>query len=272
MLLKEEVKNIILKMEQANPQKINFLEKYIDRINRMTDEEFEKNIKENNLLNQDDVIKFVNEPIEREIKNSSKNKFKSLNETVGFGVSDNTLHIHVMPTELKEALKKDGRKRLGLELIDSLEKIQEILKNDENYNNISHVYAVSTILRGPILDMFKDLEFDTKCLPIKKAKEDKELAKFYEHFKDGKFIGRAEILREKILSKEWIENKERVKTRLKRELGISDKTKEENKNQVPFTDSLKQLINEESVVTLNDEELLKKDKIITKNITNEKSI
>ena len=33
----------------------------------MTDEEFEKNINENNLLNQDDVINFVNETIEREI-------------------------------------------------------------------------------------------------------------------------------------------------------------------------------------------------------------
>ena len=170
-----------------------------------------------------------------------------------------------MPAELKDALSKDGRKKINLELIDALEKIQTLINENKDFSKVKQVYAVSSILRGPILDMFKYLKFDTRCIPIKEAKEDKEFAKFYDKFKDGKYLGSAKVLKEKILSKDWIENKERIKTRLKEELGIEDKVGEPSKDS--FKDGLKQMVNDEETISSIEANMSdrKKDKQLENN-------
>lgn len=265
MLLKEEVKNIIIRMKKESSEETKIIEQYISGIDNMSEEKFEEFLKQNNVLTQDDVVSFVQKSVYKQIQNRPENKFKKLNETIGYGLSDDTLHIHVMPAELKDALSKDGRKRIGLELIDALEKIQNLIKDDENYKDVKQVYAVSSILRGPILEMFKDLKFDTRCIPIKEAKEDKEFAKFYDKFKDGKYLGSAKVLKEKNLSKDWIENKDSIKTRLKEELGIEDKAKEESKDS--FKDGLKQMVNDEETISYIDANMSdrKKDKQLENN-------
>lgn len=271
MLLKEEVKNIITRMKKESSEETKIIEQYISGIDNMSEEKFEEFLKQNNVLTQDDVVSFVQKSVDKQIQNRPENKFKKLNETIGYGLSDDTLHIHVMPAELKDALSKDGRKRIGLELIDALEKIQNLIKDDENYKDVKQVYAVSSILRGPILEMFKDLDFDTRCIPIKEAQTDDEFAKFYDKFKDGKYLGSAKVLKEKILSEDWIKNKDNVKTRLKHELGIEDNVKEESKNS--FKDGLKQMVNDEETIASIDSTISdrKKDKTIEK-INEQKTI
>ena len=221
---------------------------YIDKIQNMPDTDFTNLVNELGVSND----KQIRDVITERMSQTTDMKFNRLNETIGYNTNEDTLHIHVMPEELKDALSKDGRKRLSLELIDALEKIQDILKNDVKCKDVKQVYAVSGLLRGPILDMFSKLEFDTRCIPILKAKDDEELSKFYEHFKDKKYLGSANLLKEKLFSKEWNENKEKIKHELMQELGIKEEKVEEKSTENSFQAELKGMVN-------TPEEIVNKD-------------
>lgn len=250
MFSKKEVKKVILEIMNLRSDDVQMLDNLIIKIDNMNQEEFEEVLKKNNILNRKDINSFIQTTINREKSNRPEEKFKKLNKTVGYGITGETLHLHVMPTELKDALSKSGRKMLSLELIEALEKVQILLSEDKNCNDIKQVYAVSSILRGPILDIFKNLKFDTRCIQIKDAKEDNEFAKFYETFKSGKYIGSASLFKDKMLSKEWIENKDKIRDKLKQELGIEDTRKENKYNS--FIAGLKGMVNNENNIITND--------------------
>ena len=145
----------------------------------------------------------------------SRHKFTKLNDMVSFGVNGRTIHIHVVPKDLHDVLNREGLRQGELELIDALEKIKDMLKTDKRYKHINKVFAVSSIIRKPISRLFTNLDFDVKTLKTEDAKNDVELKNFYSMFKDGKYIGRAQLSREKLFSDEWSKLAEERKETLK---------------------------------------------------------
>ncbi len=250
MIEKENVIKVINDMVVEESINDVLATNYINKIQNMPDTDFTNLVNELGVSNDEQIRDVITERMSQ----TTDMKFNRLNETIGYNTNEDTLHIHVMPEELKDALSKEGRKRLSLELIDALEKIQDILKNDVKCKDVKQVYAVSGLLRGPILDMFNKLEFDTRCLPILKAKDDKELSKFYEHFKDKKYLGSANLLKEKLFSKEWYENKEKIKHELMQELGIKENESEEKSHENSFQAELKGMVNAPDEIANKDVE------------------
>jgi len=144
--------------------------------------------------------------------------FKPLNDLISYGRSENTLHIHVVPKDASSLLSRNGFAKAQLSLIDALEKLKGKMSGDSEYSNIKDIYAVSGLIRKPITKWFELLGFDVKTMKIDEAKNDKELRAFYDRFKNQRQLGRAVLEREKILSDEWEEQKNKRKIELQQEL------------------------------------------------------
>ena len=189
---------IILKslINEENKGKIN---SYIVKVQNMGEKEWQSFINEKSIVTVSDLAELIN----RFTNNKEESKFKSLNDMISYGTGGDTLHIHVIPNDVRDLLNKEGLKKAEVYVIDALEKIKEMINNNEDLSNINSIYAVSGILRGPIIRIFKNLSFDIKEMNIDEAKNDEELSVFYERFKDNKKLGRAKISRDKLLSEEW---------------------------------------------------------------------
>lgn len=209
MLQKAEVLNLINSIK--NEQNEGKLQRYIDLVNSMDNDTFNKFILEHKL----DSLERLKAELESRVNNTNEqtNSFIKLNELVSYGRSKKTIHIHVVPKDAHSFLTKEGRIKAENLLIDALEQIREMMKTDQT---ITNVYAVSDIIQSLIAKMFEGLGFDVKVLPLGRAKDDLELGFFYENFKDSNLgkLGRAQISRKKLLSLEWEEKKEERKKEL----------------------------------------------------------
>lgn len=207
MITKSELLNYIKKSKIENKEKV---EKIINIINSIPEEKFGDFLKEKNISTMDDVKKEFN----RINMPETQQKFDELNELVMFGKSNNTIHIHLIPKDARFLFNREGLKKAELQLIDSIEKINEIVSSNEEYKDVKQIYAVSGIIKPPISNMFKNLDFDVKIMKINEAKNDKELGRFYELFKDKKNLGRAVISIEKLKTQEWNDKKNHRKEEL----------------------------------------------------------
>lgn len=86
--------------------------------------------------------KFIN----RIRHNSPNNKFIPLNDMFSYGRTGNTVHIHLVPNDLRNTKSSLGDEQFNIlietKLEDFLAKLQPIVKND---STISSVFAVSPI-------------------------------------------------------------------------------------------------------------------------------
>ena len=94
----------------------------------------------------------------------SQEKLYELNDLFNCRVSNDTLHIHVVPVSIKKELAEMGLKKYlefaEVKLLDAFSKIYDILCQDEN-NDIKTVFAVSPLLRVSIIqDLFRKFGFD----------------------------------------------------------------------------------------------------------------
>jgi hypothetical protein len=209
MLQKSEVLNLINTI--TNEQNKEKLQKYIDLVNSMDSNAWYKFCQEHELDTLD------------KLKNSLEEKLNYpyilLNELISYEIDKETLIIHLFPKDAHSFLFGEGRIKAEKALIDALEQIQEMMRKD---SSITKVYAASGIIQSLIAKMFVRLGFDVKVLPMDQAKEDDELGKFYEQFKNkSDKLGRAQIERDKLLSPEW----EELKKGRKKELEEKSKRK-----------------------------------------------
>lgn len=203
MVSKNEVLNYLLELKEKNKD----VEKYINLLNNISEDEWGDFADNHSLNNLNDVKNEINKRLETPSQN-----FTKLNDLVSFGRNDNTIHIHLVPTDAHFLLNRKGLKNAEMSLLDALEKIQDMMKDDK-YKDINNVYAVSGLIKRPIDRIFVKLGFDVKTMKIDDAKNDEELGVFYGRFKDKKDLGRAKISREKLLSKEWNDMKKEIKER-----------------------------------------------------------
>lgn len=199
-------------------QNANGINTCIGRINAMNDEEWTKFVKVNDINSEEVLRAQAKSAINK--KEQKAYEFKSLNDLISYGINDNTLHIHLIPKDAHGFLNRQGLIHAEQGLIDALEKIREMLKNNENLQNIDNVCAVSGMIHGITARMFSGLGFNVNVIGMEQAKDRPELRKFYEMFKDSSRLGIANISRQAILSEEW----EKLKETRKDELDRKDKS------------------------------------------------
>lgn len=210
----EAINAIILLKNDENMQKVNG---YIEKIKEMSETEWKEFLNKSSIHTIEHLYKRVEELLKKE-------DMIVLNDLIKYGYINSTIHIHTVIDDAHNMLSRKGLQEAKQKLIDALEKIQIILQEDPKMKNINKIYAVSPILRRPIIDIFEDLDFDIKVLNANQAKEDEELKAFYERFqkkskKQIKKLGRACISKEKLLSKQWNQLKDTQKNEIDLEEG-----------------------------------------------------
>ncbi|MDO4282273.1 MAG: hypothetical protein Q4D02_01435 [Clostridia bacterium] len=229
MITKQEA--IKLLETSFNNQNSDQVKVYIEKINRMKEEEWKAFLIEKAIHSSEDLKKLVTRMLSRQ----EHSEFIPLNHLISYGYNENVIHIHVVPKDARALLSKKGLNQSEVALIDALEKIQVILKDKEEFENVKQICAVSNIMKRPISNMFERLGFDVKTMGIEQAKNDSELSKFYPMFKDKNSLGRAVLSREVLFSDEW--NKQK------------DERKKELLKALPKRDLIAEIIQETEMVT-----------------------
>lgn len=226
---REDAINAILTLkDEQNEYKVN---KYIQKIHNMSEEEWKIFIRKSSINTIDTLYEKVEQLLNKKSESNKNDNMIVLNELIKYGYDEKTLHIHTVINDAHNMLSRKGLEEAKLKLIDALEKIEALLQENTNLREIEKVYAISPILRRPIINMFEELDFDTKVLDANQAKEDEEFKYFYKMFTKGnkegiKKLGRASISKEKLLSRQWNELKDKQKS----EIEISDEGEKEWRN------------------------------------------
>lgn len=208
MTLKKEeaVETLTILENEENKQKIS---KYIEKINNMSETEWNNFLKSSSIKTKQELEQKIRKLLEKKVE------MIALNDLIKYGYNKSTLHIHVVPEDIHNMLSRKGLEVGKQKLIDALEKIEILLKEDSKLKDIDKIYAVSPILRKPIINIFEELDFDTRVIDMERAKTDEEFKDFYEMFNKSKQtvkkLGRASISKEKLLSNKWNTLKEKQK-------------------------------------------------------------
>lgn len=190
-------------------------EKYINMVNSMNDSDWEKFLKQLEINTIDDIKREVEKRLSaREISE----KPTPLNDLVSYGYIGDTIHIHLVPKDAKFLLSKQGLQSAEVKLIEALEQLQDLVTTDDRFKEIKQIYAVSGLMKRPISPLFSNLGFAVKTMKAEEAKNDSELKKFYDRFKDKKHIGSAILPVQILLSEKWNKLKDERKKELQSQL------------------------------------------------------
>lgn len=227
---KEEAKQILENMiTDDNELVVNNL---MVLLNKMSVDNWNELVTKNG-INSENINEFLADKILAE-----KTRFNPLNDLISYGISGNTIHIHVIPKDAKEFFNHDGLSKANLDIIDALDKIKTMLKNDE-IKNINNIFAVSPILKiRKLQEMFRNLNF---------AVSETTNKYFLDKFPAAKSVYQAILTRDMIFTEEWEQNKEKIYEQLKGETSI-EKTEDND-----FINKLKSSVNVDSVVSGNKE-------------------
>ncbi len=124
---------------------------------------------------QDSFNQTIKPEIDRIVEDMIENYLKiiqqaerhyDLNEFFDCRLSHGTLHLHVIPTDIRDDMKRLGKKEyfkyIATKLDDALSKIPEILK-DPNNSDIKTIFAVSPLLKVSVAqEMFKEHGFEVE--------------------------------------------------------------------------------------------------------------
>lgn len=151
----------------------------------------------NSDMSLEEIKEQINELIKELIKNYKNKEIKNeshfdLNDYFDCRISNDTLHIHVIPKDIKHDLmemRQDYYRYVATKLEDALNRIPDILNLPENAN-VKNIVAISPLLRTPhSQEMFKKYGFDVSI---------STKAKFVDMF-HGKRIGKAVMNKDKFI-------------------------------------------------------------------------
>lgn len=244
MLKKSEIINLLNSIaDDTNQSKI---EKFKEKIANIDEKSWESLLIDRGIETLQDAKTFLINAMK--VRSS---EFIELNELVSYGITEmaDTITLHLVPKDARNFLNHRGLQKAEYLLIDALEKIQVMLQEDEKLESIKNIYAVSGIIKKPISTLFTNLGFDVKTMKTKLAKDDPELQRFYEMFKDKNSIGRANLSKEKLLSKEWNYSKDERKTILiQNQKGTIVEQGKEKEEKSEFAKDLGQVYSQEEIL------------------------
>lgn len=154
-------------------------------------------------MDEKEIEKKIDEGVKRVVSSYTKRSRRrdkslerhyDLNEMFDCRITNNTLHIHVVPKSVKEDIAKMGFKKfIGLSdemLFDAFCKISDVIQLEENLN-IENIFAVSPLLKvSAVQALFRKYDFEVR---MTKREE------FIEMFGTKK-VGEATIKRDKFMA------------------------------------------------------------------------
>lgn len=145
---------------------------------------------------------------QKELERKNKQKHYPLNELLDCRITNNTLHIHVVPKSVKEDIEQMGYRQYleyaNERLDNALSEVYNIITTQEQ--NIQNIFAISPLLSHlTIKKMFEKQGFNTSITPDKK----------FEEMFPGQKIGQAIIKRDDFIQiqKQKQENKTKPKVK-----------------------------------------------------------
>ena len=178
------------------------IDKAIEKVNTLQEENIEKIC---DGKTEEEIIEILNARIINVIRKRIEEPKIKLNDIFSYGRTSDTVHIHLIPTDLRPMKQNLGDEAFALymkkKLEDALSSLQDIFKKD---TNIEEVFAVSPIFyHSDWKEMFESLGFDK----LEECTEEKGMKKFIDMFnKDGmktKKVFYTRIQREKFLEAEY---------------------------------------------------------------------
>ena len=185
MFTRQEAINVIEnQIKQKNNVNVEKYQEILNKINSISDEEFEHIAKQR--IGENATIEMISTWLKAKMEKHPKNEFIKLNNMVSYHIIHETIALHVVP---KQANSKQARKG-EIYLADALEKIKSKIREGE-FGDIATIFAVSDLLKLKLLQKnFKDLGF----------KIEKGNQKFEKIFKDPY---QATLSKDFLLSDEW---------------------------------------------------------------------
>ena len=141
------------------------IERLLKLLNEASDEVIEEKFRDSNIDEVKKYIKVLISEDKKQQENSDKfisDKFININELFCYGIKGNTLHMHLIPKDLRPLKKELGDKEFYRyfkeQLEDFLSKIQVIISEDDT---IQLLFAASTIFyHQDIASIHESLGFD----------------------------------------------------------------------------------------------------------------
>ncbi|MGM9970001.1 MAG: hypothetical protein ACI35S_06365 [Anaeroplasma sp.] len=219
-------------------EKVTVVTKYLKSLDSKSEKEIEKSTEG---FTEEHLRQFINIKIEKALTRTESHAFTKVNEFYEYGISGETLHLH-LPGDFHEMFKEKGKVKgsaiLLKELIDAVDKINE-QKNIGNINlkECKQIYMISPIFYAPIFypkklrepivrsivkpetpifKLFRAMGMETKTF----TKEDLRNSKFLEenssarlavkNFGINKDVGEVSLSFEKLNSRKFQRNLQRV--------------------------------------------------------------
>lgn len=193
-----------------NEENSEIIESYLNRFSRLDKSTFEEKIKKIGNTKEE-----IEANIEEVLKQKLERRFIPVNSLISYGITDDALHIHLIPESITYMFNKEARKKANIEVVDALMQIREKLKLDDRFSNIKVVEGISPILKSKkIQEIFTQLGFES---------EEEQRKELTDKFKDSKKVIRVSISTEKLCSDEWL----KLAKKKKEELDNTDRNEPE---------------------------------------------
>ena len=208
---KNELKALLMKMRTPeNEASVNYL---LGLLDMMSNEELHTKLEKLN-INKENIEQFLTEQIERvHIHQEQSEHFINVNKMFCYGRTGDTIHMHLIPKDLRDLKKTLGDEAFYQffkdQLEDFLARLQDIFRND---STIKTLFAVSPIFFNPnislahkLLGFDEIIEVNPENTQDKMSIEQKQyfLNMFNKKADHKKRVYYTSISREKLLGKEY---------------------------------------------------------------------
>ena len=213
-MTKNEIKKILMSLRTAeNDSKVNNL---LGKIDLIAEEKLSSMVSKIG-DNEESIKNYLLERLNKK-EEKSVNEHTPINEMFTYGISGNTIHLH-MPVDLHDMIAKKGILKtvdtVNLQLLDAIDKINK-MKNEGYFKFLGkeNIYMISPILVGRELKFLNELDFKTNSYKKSELQDEKFVASHPEAmlatyiFGKETNVGTATINLDKVNSKEWQKKKE----------------------------------------------------------------
>ena len=158
---KDEIKQLLMNMRTSdNEPAVNYL---LGSIDMMSDEEIYAKMKQLN-INEENIEQFLaSKVMQIQMQNDEPEHFIGVNKMFCYGRTGDTIHMHLIPKDLRNLKKQLGDEAFYQfyqdQLEDFLSRLQDIFRNDTSMKTL---FAVSPIFFNSNISMaHENLGFDT---------------------------------------------------------------------------------------------------------------
>lgn len=202
------------------------------RINGMSQEEIDLTVQK--LGGSEEAVKKV---LEEKINQMARREqmghepHKPINKLFSYGVSESTVHLPVMLSNIRGKGISGKINTANRYLIDALDRVVKMKDSgDPRFRNVDSIYMISPILVGRELEVLKGLDFETESFDCRHPETigDREEAGFGKRlFPDAKSVGRARISIDRLKSKDWQDKRKDFVERLEEKGAVLEEQEEQ---------------------------------------------